>query len=181
MFVPGLTFNKEGLAKVGKDSNYNMFAYILVIIYALIIPITDYYSGVIPPASGLSGSGISGLGLFLGLLLKSLIDTFLFVFFICFVAKRLFGGNLDKSEIFRVYAASLVWYYIAYILSLFIELSFGFFVFFFIFHIVLMLGLTKADGSLAMWKYFLIIILAFVLGVLVNHLIQNYVILLIFT
>lgn len=179
MIVPGLTFNKEGLGKVGKDDSYNLISYIIVGLYVILIPLVQYLKDEIPPASGLSDSGVTGFGLFLGLFLSELFNNFLLVYFISLIAKYLFKIEMPFMYVLRVFAAVMIWYYISFLLGLAINLSFGVFLFLLLFNVALMIGLTNTEG-LIMWKSFLSIVLAFILVVLVNGLIQRLIIIPIF-
>ncbi len=182
LVVPALTFNKEGMKRVGTDSAYTVIAYIIIIVYDLLTTITLTLKQEIPFSSGLSGSGLTGAGLFISLLLNALIHDLVQIYLIMIVAKYLFKSTLDFNAVLRYFAAVMIWNYIPYLISLFVPLSFFVFLFFFLFNIAFMIGLTTYDSDgFAMWKSFLSIVLGFGLMVAVNHIVMNYILVPIFT
>ena len=164
MIVPGLTFNKAGLGKVGKDDSYNMLTYILVGLYVIVVPLTHYLMEDIPPATGYSDTELTGFGLFLGLFVYELLGTFLEIFLISIIAKYLMKVEMSFAFVLRVFAAVIVWNYLLFVVSIFVDISFGAFIFILIFNVALMIGLTNTEG-LVMWKSFLTILLAYAITI----------------
>ncbi len=173
MIIPGLTYNKEGFERAGKENSLTLLAIAIVLFYEIMVTVDVTLSGVAPPSSGLSNSNLAGTGLFVSMLVSQLLHDFLQVYFIAVIAKYAFGSELTFTPTLRLYAAVMVWNYIAYILGFFFELGFGIFLFFFIFNIGFMIALTTYD-SMPMWKSFVSIVVGFGLEVAVNHVVMNY-------
>ena len=69
MIVPGLTFNKEGLGRAADDDSNNLFAYLIIGLFVIFIPLYNVLNNIVPSASGLTGEGVEGIGLFIALLI----------------------------------------------------------------------------------------------------------------
>ena len=83
---------------------------------------------------------------------------------ISIIAKYLMKVEMSFAFVLRVFAAVIVWNYLLFIITIFVDISFGAFIFILIFNVALMIGLTNTEG-LVMWKSFLTILLAYAITI----------------
>ncbi len=110
IILAGLTFNKSKLVEIGKEEEYNLVAWILILALAVLEGIISYIIGKAPGHSGFARESLAPELLLVVVPISSLIGTVLLAVFLQYTLKLLFKCETTTSGgIVRLVGAITIW------------------------------------------------------------------------
>ena len=163
MILAGLKFSRKDIGEVGNNEKDTIPALIMIIINVLLASVLAFFFGN-GGAGGFSGLGLTGFDAAIAELGSGLIGTFFNVIILALVM-RIFKVKPTIVGTLRVWGTVVIWSIIGDIVGLFLKLflpNLGMLsiVFWLLFNIALMIGLTGYTEA-KYWQSFLGIVITF--------------------
>ncbi len=110
IIMGGLTFSQEKLKNVGNNEEDTLWAWLIIIFAVIWEPLLSLIAGHAPGHSAFGRQNLTGINLFIGVMVSDIIGTVIFAFLLWIVIAFLFkASHVTFNGTIRIIAAANIW------------------------------------------------------------------------